>query len=152
MRIDQTAVIGHPPEDRSWTPGQPGVAPVLGPDVRIEALVSIDAGTERATRVGNSWLMKHVHVGHDAIIGDGCEFAPGTVICGWAEIGDDVKMGVNVSVLPYRKVGKGARIGAGSVITKDVPAGEVWVGNPGRKLEDYERDARPHSERGAVRY
>ena len=133
---DSTAVIGHAPEDRNWKPGDPAFEPIIGTSARIEAFVTVDAGKERPTIIGErTWLMKKVHVGHDAIIGADCELAPGTVVCGHAEIGDGVKIGVNASILPYRKIGQGARIGAGAVVTKDVPAGEVWAGNPARKLE-----------------
>lgn len=34
------------------------------------------------------------------------------------------------------KIGKGAILGAGSVLTKDVPAGEIWAGVPARKIGD----------------
>ena len=134
--IDQTAVIGHAPEGRDWTPDSPAYAPVLGEGVRIEAYVTVDAGERSPTRIGDrTWLMKKVHVGHDAVIGADCEFAPGTVICGYVEIGDRVKIGVNASILPYRKVGEGARVGAGAVVTKDVQPGVTVVGNPARLLE-----------------
>lgn len=147
-RIDQTAVLGHPPEQRGFV--GPGWPPVIADTARIEAFVTVDAGTERATVIGaGAWLMKHVHVGHDAVIGAECELAPGTVVGGWAEIGDGTRVGVNASILPYRKIGAGAHIGAGAVVTRDVPAGETWAGNPARRLEDYERDTVPHSERGA---
>jgi acetyltransferase-like isoleucine patch superfamily enzyme len=62
------------------------------------------------------------------------DWNPETVVCGHAELGQRVRCGVNASILPFRKVGDGARIGAGAVVTKDVPAGEVWAGNPARKL------------------
>jgi acetyltransferase-like isoleucine patch superfamily enzyme len=132
---DQTAVIGHAPEARDWRPGDPAWPPLIPPSARIEAYVTVDAGVRRPTRVGSdAWLMKHVHVGHDAIIGDRCELAPGVVVGGYAVLGDDVKVGINASVLPRVEVGAGARIGAGAVVTKDVPAGETWAGNPARPL------------------
>jgi len=41
-------------------------------------------------------------------------------------------LGANATVLCGIEIGAGAMIGAGSVVTKDVPAGELWVGNPAR--------------------
>lgn len=46
-------------------------------------------------------------------------------------IGDDVWIGRNVTILPGCKhIGKGAVIGACSVVTKDIPQFEIWAGNP----------------------
>lgn len=133
--IDQTAIIGHAPQMRDWTPDHAAFPPELGEGVRIEAFVTVDAGADWPTRIGpRTWLMKLVHVGHDAIIGSDCELAPGVVICGYCTIGNRVKIGVNASVLPYVSVGDGARIGAGAVVTKAVPAGMTVVGNPAREL------------------
>lgn len=132
--IHPWALVGEPPEHRDFRDNV-GVAPVVDATARLEAFVTVDAGAIRATRIGErSWLMKHVHVGHDAIVGADCELAPGAVICGHAELGDRVRMGVNSCVRPFVKVGAGARIGMGAVVVKDVPAGEVWVGNPARRL------------------
>lgn len=133
--IDQTAVIGHPPESRDWKPGDPMYEPLLRPGVRIEAFVTVDAGEKWPTYIGDrTWLMKGCHVGHDAAIGEDCELAPGVVICGYAVIGHRVKIGVNACVLPFVKVGDGARIGAGAVVVKDVEPGVTVVGNPARPL------------------
>ncbi|MCM1184226.1 MAG: CatB-related O-acetyltransferase [Roseburia sp.] len=49
-------------------------------------------------------------------------------------IGNDVWIGNNVTILPGIRIGDGAIIGAGSVVTKDVEAYTVCVGNPARKL------------------
>lgn len=49
---------------------------------------------------------------------------------------DDVTIGGNCVILPGIKIGQGAVIGAGSVVTKDVPAYAVVYGNPARVVGD----------------
>ena len=41
-------------------------------------------------------------------------------------------IGANATIICGITIGENAMIGAGSVVTKDVPAGELWVGNPAR--------------------
>jgi UDP-2-acetamido-3-amino-2,3-dideoxy-glucuronate N-acetyltransferase len=48
---------------------------------------------------------------------------------------DEVTIGSNVTILCGVTIGKKSFIGAGSVVTKDIPPGEVWVGNPARFLK-----------------
>lgn len=43
------------------------------------------------------------------------------------------RLGINVTVLPGVVIQENAVIGAGSVVTKDVPPFEIWFGNPARK-------------------
>jgi acetyltransferase-like isoleucine patch superfamily enzyme len=50
-------------------------------------------------------------------------------------IGDDVSIGAAATILPGVRIGHGAMIGAGALVTKDVPAGETWIGVPARKYE-----------------
>jgi len=52
---------------------------------------------------------------------------PGSII-----IEDDVWVGGHVSILPDVKIGRGSVIGAGSVVTTDIPEYSVAVGNPER--------------------
>jgi acyl-[acyl carrier protein]--UDP-N-acetylglucosamine O-acyltransferase len=131
-----TAYIGGAPEHRGWQPGDPTYPPEIHATARIEAYVTVDAGMYRPTRIGaHTWLMKKAHAGHDAIIGERCELAPGVVIGGSAEIGDGVKIGVNASVLPYVKIGNGARVGAGAVVVSDVLPGDVVAGVPARSIK-----------------
>lgn len=47
-----------------------------------------------------------------------------------ATIGKNAKIGANCTLLPAVKIGDNALIGAGSVVTKDIPAGTVAYGNP----------------------
>ncbi|WP_300286554.1 CatB-related O-acetyltransferase [uncultured Alistipes sp.] len=58
------------------------------------------------------------------------------------EIGHDVWIGANAIVLPgVSRIGDGAVIGAGSVVTKDVEPYEIVVGNPARPIRKRFGDA-----------
>jgi len=50
-------------------------------------------------------------------------------------IGNDVWLGGNISILPGVTIGDNCVIGAGAVVTKDVPANSVAVGNPCRVMK-----------------
>lgn len=52
------------------------------------------------------------------------------------EIGKDVFIGVCSIIIGVSKIGDGAIIGAGSVITKDIQPYEVWAGNPAKKIKE----------------
>lgn len=43
-------------------------------------------------------------------------------------------IGANATLLAGITIGENAMIGAGSVVTKDVPSGELWFGNPAKKM------------------
>lgn len=51
-------------------------------------------------------------------------------------VGDDVWFGANVTVLPGVTIGSNTVIGAGSVVTKDIPSGVIAVGNPCRVMRE----------------
>lgn len=48
-------------------------------------------------------------------------------------------IGANATILGGVTIGESALIGAGSVVTKDVPDNELWVGNPARKIRNIEK-------------
>ncbi len=50
-------------------------------------------------------------------------------------IEDNVEIGVGAIILGPRRIGKGAIVGAGAIVTKDVPPGVIVVGNPARILK-----------------
>lgn len=53
-----------------------------------------------------------------------------------AIIEDEVWIGANVIVLQGVKIGTGAVVGAGSVVTKSIPSMEIWGGVPAKKISD----------------
>jgi acetyltransferase-like isoleucine patch superfamily enzyme len=70
----------------------------------------------------------HGEPGRDRpIMAGALEFAP-------VVLGDGCDVGLNATILPGVTVGKGAQIGAGAVVTSDVPDFAVVAGNPARLL------------------
>jgi len=109
-------------------------SPEIDDDADIEAFVVVEYGIRQPTWVGRSWLMPFVHVGHDAIVGNGCELASRAVVAAHCVVGDGARLGIGTVMRPGVKIGEGARTGCGAVVIKDIPAGQVWAGNPARPL------------------
>ena len=57
---------------------------------------------------------------------------------GEVHIEDDVFIGVNVVICNSVTIGQGAIIGAGSIVTKDIPPYQVWAGNPAKFIKERE--------------
>lgn len=55
---------------------------------------------------------------------------------GEVHIEDDVFIGVNVIICNSVTIGRGSIVGAGSVVTKDIPPYQVWAGNPAKYIKD----------------
>ena len=49
-------------------------------------------------------------------------------------IQDDASIGANATILPGVKIGRGAMVGAGAVVLRDIPARAVVAGNPARVI------------------
>lgn len=71
-------------------------------------------------------------IGHESKIGNSVFIAHAVSISGCCDIGDGCFIGTNATVLPRTKIGKWSIIGAGAVVTRDVPDYSVVVGNPAR--------------------
>ncbi len=74
------------------------------------------------------------YVAHDCIIGDYVTFAPNVACNGNVTIGEGAYIGTSAILRQGIAIGAGATIGMGSVVTKNVPANETWVGNPARPM------------------
>lgn len=116
---------------------------IIGPDVKLGVgaiLCHFDTVTASAS------IGRHIHaniysyIAHDTVIGDFVTLAPRVCINGNTVVEDDVYIGTGAVLKqgttdnPLR-IGKGAIIGMGAVVTKDVAPGTVVVGNPARPLE-----------------
>ena len=55
---------------------------------------------------------------------------------GEVHIEDDVFIGVNSIICNSVTIGKGAIIGAGSIVTKDIPPYQIWAGNPAKFIKE----------------
>lgn len=116
---------------------------VLDPMTCVSASATIGSGTVALshTSIGSGakigrhvMMLQNCVISHDAQIGDHAVLATGVCISGDVQIGENAYIGSNVSVRGGVKIGAGALVGMGSVVLKDIPAREVWCGNPARRL------------------
>ena len=115
----------------------------IGPFVEIQKSVRIG---KRCKVQSHSFICELVTIGNDCFISHGAMFINDLFSTGkpaggkkelWksTEIGNNVSIGTNATILPVRIVDN-VVIGAGSVVTQDILESGIYAGNPARKIRD----------------
>jgi serine O-acetyltransferase len=87
------------------------------------------------------WHFGNIFVNPESVLGANCTLRQGVTIGNRVEggpspvLGDDVELGAYAQILGGIKVGRGAKVGAMSVVLVDVPDGATAVGIPARIIE-----------------
>jgi maltose O-acetyltransferase len=111
---------------------------VIGENCSIMGECILDPSHCWFIKIGNNvTLAPRVHIlAHDA----STKRKIGFTKIGLVEIGDDVFVGANSTILPNVRIGSNSIIGANSLVSKSVPENCVYAGNPARficTIEDY---------------
>jgi sugar O-acyltransferase (sialic acid O-acetyltransferase NeuD family) len=103
----------------------------VGPGSVLLAHVTLTA----AVRVGaHVAVMPQVTLTHDDVIEDFVTIASGVLVGGGAHVRRSAYVGAGAIIGEGRRVGECSLVGMGSVVTRDVPSREVWMGVPARYL------------------
>jgi UDP-N-acetylglucosamine acyltransferase len=121
--IFQFASVGAVPQDLKYH-GEDSEL-VIGDDNRIREFCTLQPGTEGGgmlTRLGHgNLLMNYAHIAHDCRLGDRIIVANATQLGGHVVIEDGVVVGASSGIHQFVRLGESAIIGAGSMVSQDVP-------------------------------
>lgn len=125
----------------------------VGPFARLRRGAHLAQGVHMGNfgEIKNSYLGPGTKMGHfsyigDATIGNDVNIGAGTITCNYdgykkhpTEIGAGAFIGSDTMLVAPVKLGKGARTGAGAVVTKDVPDNTLAVGVPARAIRKLDK-------------
>ncbi|MEM2856345.1 MAG: acyltransferase [Candidatus Nitrosocaldaceae archaeon] len=117
----------------------------IGKNCKIDAFVYIEEGVEIGDNCkirAFTFIPTGVRIGNNVFIGPRVTFTNDKyprIGKEWklleTVIEDDVSIGAGSIILPGIRIGTSAMVGAGSVVTKDVPARSVVIGNPAKVID-----------------
>ena len=114
---------------------------VIGPFAHLRPLTEVKAKAKignfvevKKSVMGRGSKANHLTYIGDCFVGEGVNVGAGTITCNYdghekhqTIIGDRVFVGSNVELVAPVKIGKGASIGAGTTVTRDVPEGALAI-------------------------
>ncbi|QDY69329.1 acyl-ACP--UDP-N-acetylglucosamine O-acyltransferase [Qingshengfaniella alkalisoli] len=116
------AVVGEIPQDLKFQGEETRL--IVGKRNRIREGATMNTGTKGGggvTKVGDDCLfMTGAHVGHDVTVGDRVIMANQAALAGHCQIADDVIIGGLSGIHQWVRIGRGAIIGAVTMVTNDV--------------------------------
>ncbi len=111
---------------------------ILGDDVEIGALSSVDRGTFADTRIGNGVKIdNNVQVGHNSQVDEGAIMCGSSGLAGSAQVGKFAYIGGMAGVANQVVVGDRAMVGGLTLVSKDVQPGTSVIGNPQREYREH---------------
>lgn len=121
--IFQFSTIGSVPQDLKYKGEESQL--IIGSYNVIREFASLNPGTSgggMVTRIGDrNLMMMYCHIAHDCIIGSHSVIANGATLGGHVIIEDYVIAGGLVGIHQFVRVGTGSILGAGSMVSKDIP-------------------------------
>lgn len=111
---------------------------LIGPGSVLHAGTVLTADVTLGAHVA---VMPAVVLTHDDHVGDGVTFGAGVRVAGGVTIEDAAYIGSGALLREHITVGRGSVVGMGAVVTRPVPAGEVWAGVPARRLRSVRAQA-----------
>lgn len=110
----------------------------IGAQNEVRENVTVHGGTPYGagvTRIGDrNMLLAGAHIGHDSKVGDDCVFTNGAMAAGHSEIQDGAVLGAMVGVHQFARIGRYAMVGAGSMVSQDVPPFGLVQGDRARVI------------------
>jgi acetyltransferase EpsM len=119
------------------------LATILHPHTAISPRATIGEGTiavagsvvNAGARVGRCVILNTLSsVGHDCVVEDFAQIAPGVNLGGGAVIESGAFLGIGAKVVPLARVGAWSVVGAGSVVLGDLPPRAFCYGTPARAV------------------
>ncbi len=107
----------------------------IGPGSVVCAGAIINPGSVIGTNV---ILNTGCTVDHHNQIGDHGHIAPGVHLGGDVQVGEGTLVGIGATVIPQHRIGSWSVVGAGSVVTKNIPDDSVAAGMPARMIHKSE--------------